>query len=158
MRWIQLCKLYKNHFHSRTGDLHYSMQARDLRGDSSSGGRSRWTRVNLLQESCHKRPYVCRCFGASFGRRQVVQTHTPQFKHSNLKRHELHKYMLWKNFYFFRKFDLHLPSRLIPTAIYFFSLQYWHRLRLILSIEHCWFLVHGLYWIFCWILRRKNPW
>ncbi len=56
-----------------------------------------------------------------------------------------------KNF----KFDL--PSLLIPTAIHFFSLQYWHLLRLIRNMEHCWFFVHGLYWIFCWMLRRKNP-
>lgn len=50
-----------------------------------------------------------------------------------------------------------LPSRLMPTAMHFFSRQYWQRLRLIRNMEHCWFLVHGLYWIFCWMLRRKKP-
>lgn len=50
-----------------------------------------------------------------------------------------------------------LPSRLIPTAMHFLSRQYWHRLRLMRRMEHCWFLVHGRYWIFCWILLRKKP-
>lgn len=45
----------------------------------------------------------------------------------------------------------------MPTAMHFFNLQYWHRLRLILRMEHCWFLVQGLYWIFCWMERRKKP-
>lgn len=49
------------------------------------------------------------------------------------------------------------PSLDIPTAMHFFRRQYWQRLRLILKIEHCWFLVQGLYWIFCWMLRRKKP-
>lgn len=49
------------------------------------------------------------------------------------------------------------PSRLIPTAMHFLSRQYWHRLRLMRRMEHCWFLVHGRYWIFCWMLRRKKP-
>lgn len=49
------------------------------------------------------------------------------------------------------------PSRLMPTAMHFFNRQYWHRLRLTLWIKHCWFLVHGRYWIFCWIERRKKP-
>ena len=51
-----------------------------------------------------------------------------------------------------------LPSRLIPAAIHFFKRQYWHRLRLILRILHCWFFVQGRYWIFCWIDLRKKPW
>lgn len=50
-----------------------------------------------------------------------------------------------------------LPSRLIPTAIHFFSRQYWQRLRLIRKMLHCWFFVHGRYWIFCWMDLRKNP-
>lgn len=41
--------------------------------------------------------------------------------------------------------------------MHFFSLQYWHLFLLIRSIEHCWFFVHGLYWIFCWMLRLKKP-
>lgn len=45
----------------------------------------------------------------------------------------------------------------MPTAMHFFSLQYWHRFLLILRMLHCWFLLHGLYWIFCWMLRRKKP-
>lgn len=45
----------------------------------------------------------------------------------------------------------------MPTAMHFFNRQYWHRLRLTLWIIHCWFLVHGLYWIFCWMERRKKP-
>jgi len=49
------------------------------------------------------------------------------------------------------------PSRLIPTEMHFFRRQYWQRLRLIRWMAHCWFLVHGRYWIFCWMLRRKNP-
>ena len=36
-------------------------------------------------------------------------------------------------------------------------LQYWHLFRLTRMMLHCWFLRHGRYWIFCWILRRKNP-
>lgn len=51
-----------------------------------------------------------------------------------------------------------LPSRLMPADIHFLSRQYWQRLRLIRRILHCWFLVHGRYWIFCWIDLRKNPW
>lgn len=46
----------------------------------------------------------------------------------------------------------------MPTAMHFLSLQYWQRLRLILRMAHCWFLVQGRYWIFCWIERRKKPW
>jgi hypothetical protein len=41
------------------------------------------------------------------------------------------------------------PSRLMPTAMHFLSRQYWQRFRFTLWIMHCWFLVHGLYWIFC---------
>ncbi|KAJ2952723.1 hypothetical protein O0L34_g7070 [Tuta absoluta] len=51
-----------------------------------------------------------------------------------------------------------LPSLLMPTAMHFFNRQYWHRFLLILRMEHCWFLVQGLYWIFCWMERRKKPW
>ena len=54
--------------------------------------------------------------------------------------------------------EKYLPSRLIPAAIHFLSLQYWHRLRLIRKMLHCWFLVQGLYWIFCWMDLLKNPW
>ena len=50
------------------------------------------------------------------------------------------------------------PSRLMPTAMHFLSRQYWQRLRFTRWIMHCWFLVHGRYWIFCWIERRKKPW
>lgn len=50
-----------------------------------------------------------------------------------------------------------LPSRLIPTAIHFFSRQYWQRLRLMRRMLHCWFFVHGRYWIFCCMDRLKNP-
>lgn len=60
------------------------------------------------------------------------------------------------------KFDMkayqHSPSLDMPTAMHFLSLQYWHRFLLMRRIEHCWFLVQGRYWIFCWMLRRKNPW
>lgn len=42
--------------------------------------------------------------------------------------------------------------------MHFFNRQYWHRFLLIRRMEHCWFLVQGLYWIFCCIERRKNPW
>jgi hypothetical protein len=48
-------------------------------------------------------------------------------------------------------------SRLMPAAMHFLRRQYWHRFRLTLWIAHCWFFVHGRYWIFCWIDRRKNP-
>lgn len=51
----------------------------------------------------------------------------------------------------------YLPSRLIPTAMHFLSRQYWQRLRLTRWIIHCWFFVHGRYWIFCWMERRKKP-
>lgn len=50
-----------------------------------------------------------------------------------------------------------LPSRDIPTAMHFLSRQYWHRFRLTRRMLHCWFLVQGRYWIFCWIDRRKKP-
>lgn len=53
--------------------------------------------------------------------------------------------------------DRYSPSLLIPTAMHFFSLQYWHRFLLMRKMEHCWFLVQGLYWIFCWMLRLKKP-
>lgn len=46
----------------------------------------------------------------------------------------------------------------MPTAMHFFNLQYWHLFLLILRMEHCWFLVQGLYWIFCCMERRKKPW
>lgn len=46
----------------------------------------------------------------------------------------------------------------MPTAMHFLSLQYWQRLRLIRSMLHCWFFVHGLYCIFCCMLRLKKPW
>lgn len=46
----------------------------------------------------------------------------------------------------------------MPTAMHFFNRQYWHRFLLILSMEHCWFFVQGLYWIFCWMDRLKKPW
>lgn len=49
------------------------------------------------------------------------------------------------------------PSLLIPTAMHFFSRQYWHRFLLILRILHCWFFVQGRYCIFCCIDRRKKP-
>lgn len=42
--------------------------------------------------------------------------------------------------------------------MHFFNRQYWHRFLFILKIEHCWFLVQGLYWIFCCMERRKKPW
>lgn len=65
------------------------------------------------------------------------------------------------NFFSVRKgkiFSRHSPSRLMPTAMHFFSRQYWQRLRFTRWIMHCWFFVHGRYWIFCWMDRRKNPW
>lgn len=46
----------------------------------------------------------------------------------------------------------------MPTAMHFFNLQYWHLFLLILRMEHCWFLVQGLYWIFCCMERLKKPW
>jgi len=49
------------------------------------------------------------------------------------------------------------PSRLMPTAMHFLRRQYWQRFLLIRRMLHCWFLVHGRYWIFCWMLRRKKP-
>ena len=52
----------------------------------------------------------------------------------------------------------HSPSLDIPAAMHFLSLQYWQRFLLILRMLHCWFLVQGRYWIFCWIERRKKPW
>lgn len=62
----------------------------------------------------------------------------------------------WNKIFLFC-FLQHIPSRDIPTAIHFFKRQYWQRLRLIRNMEHCWFFVHGRYWIFCWMERRKNP-
>lgn len=53
--------------------------------------------------------------------------------------------------------QLYSPSLDMPTAMHFLSLQYWHRFLFILRMEHCWFLVHGLYWIFCWMERLKKP-
>ena len=50
------------------------------------------------------------------------------------------------------------PSLDIPAAMHFLSLQYWQRLRLMRRMLHCWFLVQGRYWIFCWMERRKKPW
>lgn len=50
------------------------------------------------------------------------------------------------------------PSLLMPTAMHFFNLQYWHRFLLILRMEHCWFFVQGRYWIFCCMDRLKKPW
>merc|ERR1719187_1951334 len=41
--------------------------------------------------------------------------------------------------------------------MHFLRRQYWHRFLFTLWIAHCWFFVHGRYWIFCWIDRRKNP-
>lgn len=55
----------------------------------------------------------------------------------------------WKNWY--------IPSRLMPTAMHFLRRQYWQRFLLIRRMLHCWFLVQGLYWIFCWMLLRKKP-
>ena len=52
---------------------------------------------------------------------------------------------------------MHSPSLLIPTAIHFFSLQYWHLFLFTRMMLHCWFFKHGRYWIFCWILLRKKP-
>lgn len=57
----------------------------------------------------------------------------------------------------FRKKEKDSPSRLMPTAMHFFRRQYWQRLRFTRWIMHCWFLVHGRYWIFCWMERRKKP-
>lgn len=69
---------------------------------------------------------------------------TNNLQPNQIKKGEINEFQNW-------------PSRLIPTAIHFFSRQYWHRLRLMRRMEHCWFLVHGRYWIFCWMLRRKKP-
>merc|ERR1719370_136296 len=41
--------------------------------------------------------------------------------------------------------------------MHFLRRQYWHRFLFTLWMAHCWFFVHGRYWIFCWIDRRKNP-
>lgn len=49
------------------------------------------------------------------------------------------------------------PSLLMPTAMHFFNRQYWHLFLLMRRMAHCWFLVQGRYWIFCWMERRKNP-
>ena len=40
--------------------------------------------------------------------------------------------------------SLYSPSLLMPAAMHFLSLQYWHLLRFILWMVHCWFLVQGL--------------
>ena len=49
------------------------------------------------------------------------------------------------------------PSLDMPTEMHFLRRQYWQRLRFTLMILHCWFLRHGRYWIFCWILLLKKP-
>jgi hypothetical protein len=45
----------------------------------------------------------------------------------------------------------------MPAAMHFLSLQYWQRFLLTRWMAHCWFLVQGRYWIFCWMDRRKKP-
>ena len=51
----------------------------------------------------------------------------------------------------------HWPSCDIPTVTHFCRRQYWHRFRLIRMIRQPLGLSHGLYVIFCRIVRRKKP-
>lgn len=45
----------------------------------------------------------------------------------------------------------------MPTAKHFLKRHCWHRFRLILMMVQFSILRHFLYWMFCWMLRRKNP-
>lgn len=49
------------------------------------------------------------------------------------------------------------PSRDMPTSRHFLKRHCWQRLRLMRTIEQFSFLRHFLYWMFCWMLRRKKP-
>lgn len=51
-----------------------------------------------------------------------------------------------------------LPSLDMPTERHFLKRHCWQRLRLMRTMEQFSFFRHRLYWIFCWILRRKKPW
>lgn len=49
------------------------------------------------------------------------------------------------------------PSRDMPTSRHFLKRHCWQRLRLMRTMEQFSFFRHFLYWMFCWMLRRKNP-
>lgn len=49
------------------------------------------------------------------------------------------------------------PSRDMPTSRHFLKRHCWQRLRLMRTMEQFSFLRHFLYWMFCWMLRRKKP-
>lgn len=51
-----------------------------------------------------------------------------------------------------------LPSRDMPTERHFLKRHCWQRLRLMRTMEQFSFFRHLLYWMFCWMLRRKKPW
>ena len=57
----------------------------------------------------------------------------------------------------FSRVSVHSPSRDIPTDRHFLKRHCWQRLRLILMMVHVSFFRHFLYWMFCWMLRRKKP-
>lgn len=48
-------------------------------------------------------------------------------------------------------------SRDMPTSRHFLKRHCWQRLRLMRTMEQFSFFRHFLYWMFCWMLRRKNP-
>lgn len=50
------------------------------------------------------------------------------------------------------------PSRDMPTERHFLKRHCWQRLRLMRTMEQFSFFRHLLYWMFCWMLRRKKPW
>lgn len=49
------------------------------------------------------------------------------------------------------------PSRDMPTERHFLKRHCWQRLRLMRTMEQFSFFRHLLYWMFCWMLRRKKP-
>lgn len=49
------------------------------------------------------------------------------------------------------------PSRDMPTERHFLKRHCWQRLRLMRMMEQFSFFRHLLYWMFCWMLRRKKP-
>lgn len=50
------------------------------------------------------------------------------------------------------------PSLDMPTSRHFLKRHCWHRFLLMRMMGQFSFLRHFLYWMFCWILRRKKPW
>lgn len=50
------------------------------------------------------------------------------------------------------------PSRDMPTERHFLKRHCWQRFRLMRTMEQFSFFRHLLYWMFCWMLRRKKPW